>query len=115
MKHPMLDMNAADFKLNMKTLFDYAARVGASDLLITADSPPMVRIDGDLLPAVGFKLEPQHTKKLLWSIINETQQEILERNRELDFSLSTSGDMRFRVNMYYQRGAVSGAFRLIPR
>ena len=110
-----LDMNAPGFKLNMKVLFDYAARVGASDLLITADAPPMVRVDGDLYPAVNFRLEPMHTKKLLWSIINETQQEMVERNRELDFSLSTSGNLRFRVNMYYQRGALAGAFRLIPR
>ncbi|HPQ39050.1 MAG TPA: type IV pilus twitching motility protein PilT [bacterium] len=107
-------MNTPGFKLNMKTLFDYAYRVGASDLLITADAPPMVRVDGDLHPAVNFRLEPPHTKKLLWSIINETQQEMLERQRELDFSLSTSAQLRFRVNMYYQRGALAGAFRLIP-
>jgi len=109
-----LEMNTPGFKLNMKTLFDYAYRVGASDLLITADAPPMVRVDGDLHPAVNFRLEPPHTKKLLWSIINETQQEMLERQRELDFSLSTSAQLRFRVNMYYQRGALAGAFRLIP-
>jgi len=109
-----LEMTASGFKLNMKTLFDYAFRIGASDLLITADAPPMVRVDGDLYPAVNFRLEPHHTKKLLWSIINETQQEMLERQRELDFSLSTSAQRRFRVNMYYQRGALAGAFRLIP-
>ncbi|MCD4655664.1 PilT/PilU family type 4a pilus ATPase, partial [bacterium] len=110
-----LDVNSPGFKLNMKVLFDYAARVSASDLLITTDAPPMVRIDGDLHPAVNFRLEPEHTKKLLWSIINETQQEMLERNKELDFSLSISESLRFRVNMYYQRGALAGAFRLIPR
>lgn len=109
-----LGINEPGFKLNMKTLFDYAAAVSASDLLITADSFPMVRVNGDLRPAVNFKLEPEHTKKLLWSLINETQQEMLERNRELDFSLSTNDRQRFRVNMYYQRGALSGAFRLIP-
>lgn len=109
-----LETSTTGFKLNMKTLFEYAFRVSASDLLITADAPPMVRVDGDLYPAVKFRLEPQHTKKLLWSILNETQQEMLERQRELDFSLSTSAHARFRVNMYYQRGALSGAFRLIP-
>lgn len=114
MSFKSLEINEPGFKLNMKTLFDYASRVGASDLLITADSYPMVRVNGDLQPAVKFKLESSHTKKLLWSLINETQQEMLERNRELDFSLSTSDKVRFRVNMYYQRGAVSGAFRLIP-
>jgi twitching motility protein PilT len=110
-----LDLNTPGVKLNMKTLFDHAAEVSASDLLITTDAPPMVRVNGDLFPVVKFRLDATHTKKLLWSIINETQQEMLERNRELDFSLSTSEDMRFRVNMYYQRGALAGAFRLIPR
>ncbi|MGB3977368.1 MAG: type IV pilus twitching motility protein PilT [bacterium] len=109
-----LDFDTMGAKLNMKALFEYADSVGASDLLITTDAPPMVRVDGDLHPAMNIKLDATHTKKLLWSILNETQQEMLERNRELDFSLSTSDNMRFRVNMYYQRGAVAGAFRLIP-
>ncbi|NLI05393.1 MAG: type IV pilus twitching motility protein PilT [Actinomycetaceae bacterium] len=109
-----LNLDVMGAKLNMKALFEYADSVGASDLLITANAPPMVRVDGDLHPALNIKLDATHTKKLLWSLLNETQQEMLERNRELDFSLSTSDNMRFRVNMYYQRGAVAGAFRLIP-
>ena len=102
-------------RLNMKSLFEYAARVGASDLLITAGSAPIVRVDGDLYPAIEAKLTPEHTKKLIWSLLNETQQEMFERKRELDFSLAVTGDMRFRANIYYQKGSVSGAFRLIPR
>ena len=104
-----------DQRLNMKALFEYAARVGASDLLVTAGAPPIVRVDGDLFPAVDAKLGPEHTKKLIWSLINETQQEMFERKRELDFSLAVTGEMRFRANVYYQKGAVAGAFRLIPR
>jgi twitching motility protein PilT len=52
---------------------------------------------------------------LIWSLLNETQQEMLERKRELDFSLSVTGNLRFRANIYYQKGTVAGAFRLIPR
>jgi twitching motility protein PilT len=55
------------------------------------------------------------TKRLIWSLLNETQQEMFERNRELDFSLAVTGNLRFRANVYYQKGAVAGAFRLIPR
>ena len=102
-------------RLNMKALFEYAARVGASDLLVTAGSSPIVRVDGDLFPAIEARLTPERTKKLIWSLLNETQQEMFERQRELDFSLAVTGDMRFRANIYYQKGAVSGAFRLIPR
>ncbi len=104
-----------DQSLNMKALFDYSKRVGASDLLVTAGAPPIVRVDGELYPALEAKLAPEHTKKLVWSLLNETQQEMFERKRELDFSLAVTGDMRFRSNIYYQKGAVAAAFRLIPR
>ncbi len=105
----------ADHKLNMKMLFEHAAAVGASDLLITAAAPPTVRINGDLYPVIERELTPEMTRRLLWSLLNETQQELFERKRELDFSLAVTGRLRFRANVYYQRGTVAGAFRLIPR
>ncbi|MCD6364328.1 MAG: type IV pilus twitching motility protein PilT [Planctomycetes bacterium] len=101
--------------MNMKVLFEYAARVGASDLLITSGSPPIVRVDGELHQAIKQVLTPEHTKRLVWSLLNETQQEMFERKRELDFSLAVTGRLRFRSNVYYQKGTVAGAFRLIPR
>jgi twitching motility protein PilT len=72
-------------------------------------------VDGDLFPVMDFKLQPEHTKKLIWSLLNETQQEMIERQKELDFSLSATGNLRFRANVYYQKGSLAGAFRLIPR
>jgi twitching motility protein PilT len=102
-------------ELSMQRLFEHAAHIGASDLLITTGSPPIVRVDGDLLPAAeGFLTAPQ-TKQLIWGLINETQQEMFERKRELDFSLAVTGDHRFRANIYFQRGTVAGAFRVIPK
>jgi len=105
----------AEGQLNMKMLFEHAGTVGASDLIITAGAPPTVRVDGDLHHVLETSLKPEMTKRLIWSLLNETQQEMFERNRELDFSLAVTGDMRFRANVYYQKGAVAGAFRLIPR
>lgn len=102
-------------KLNMKMLFEFSAKIGASDILITSFAAPTVRLDGDLYPAVDVILRPEQTKRLIWSLLNETQQEMLERKRELDFSLSVTGNMRFRANIYYQKGSLAGAFRLIPR
>ena len=102
-------------ELNMKMLFEHAAATGASDLLITARTPPIIRVDGELHPALEIPLRPEMTKRLIWSLLNETQQEMFERNRELDFSLAVTGSLRFRANIYYQKGTVSGAFRLIPR
>ncbi len=103
-------------KLNMKALFGHAAEIGASDLLLTASSPPIVRVDGDLYPVLKVPLTAGQTRKLVWSLLNETQQEFFERKRELDFSLAVAdSNLRFRANVYYQRGTVAAAFRLIPR
>jgi len=110
----MLDVDSPD-QLSMKALFDYADEYDASDLLITAGAPPIVRLDGRLFPAVREALTAAQTRRLIWSLLNETQQERLERQRELDFSLAVTGALRFRANVYYQKGTVAGAFRLIPR
>jgi len=102
-------------KLSMKALFEYADKYGASDLLITAGAPPIVRLDGLLFPVINEALTPAQTRQLVWSLLNETQEEMFERQRELDFSLAVTGDLRFRANVYYQKGTVAAAFRLIPR
>lgn len=102
-------------QLSMKTLFEHAGKIGASDLLVTAKSPPIVRVHGELVPVIRKKLEATQTRHLIWSLLNETQQEMFERKRELDFSLAVTGELRFRANIYYQKGTVAGAFRLIPR
>jgi len=101
-------------QLSMKLCFEYAARVSASDLLITAGSPPVVRVIGDLMAMTDVPLRPEDSRRLVFSLLNETQQEMFERKKELDFSLAVTGNLRFRANIYYQKGAVSAAFRLIP-
>ncbi len=104
-----------DQQLNMKILFEHAGVTKASDLLITSGSPPVIRVDGELAPVLKTPLKPEHAKRLIWSLLNETQQAMFEQKRELDFSLAVTGNLRFRANIYYQKGAVAGAFRLIPR
>jgi twitching motility protein PilT len=100
--------------LSMKYLFEEAARAGASDLLLTAHTPPLVRVHGNLRPIVNRPLSPEESRQLVWSLLNETQQEVFERKKELDFSLSVSKTFRFRANVYYQKGWVAAAFRLVP-
>lgn len=114
-KSPALLELGSEAELSMKMLFEHAAHIAASDLIITAGAPPTVRVDGELYPATEASLPPEGSKKLIWSLLNETQQEMFERNRELDFSLAVTGSLRFRANIYYQKGAVAGSFRLIPR
>ncbi len=89
--------------------------MGGSDLQITVDSPPRVRLHGELkpledLPALG----PVDTKQLAYSVLTDAQKHRFEENLELDFSFGIKNMARFRANLFNQRGAVAGAFRLIP-
>lgn len=88
---------------------------GASDLHMTVNAPPMLRINGSLQPAGDAT--PWSREKLisaLYSILTEEQKEIFERDLELDFAYTISSEARFRVNIYQQRGSIGGAFRIIP-
>lgn len=86
----------------------------ASDLHLTYDTPPVLRIDGKLILTNKDPLSREDLKKMIYSILADYQKEIFERDRELDFSLALSGMDRFRVNVHLQRGAVEAAFRRIP-
>jgi twitching motility protein PilT len=87
----------------------------ASDLHITAGAPPMVRIRGRLTALEGFpELSPVETREIVYSILSNSQRQKFENNWQLDFAYQIPGTARFRVNAYFQRSAVSAAFRLIP-
>jgi twitching motility protein PilT len=86
----------------------------ASDLHITTGSPPQLRIDGDLVPLRTDALTPVDTKQLCYSILTDAQKLRFEEDQELDLSFGVKSLARFRANIYMQRGAVAGAFRLVP-
>src|SRR5919199_5990539 len=86
----------------------------ASDLHITAASPPMIRIHGRLIALDYPKLSPQDTREIVYSILTEDQRKRLENDWQLDLSYTIPGRARFRVNAFYQRATVGAAFRLIP-
>jgi len=86
----------------------------ASDLHLTYDTPPVLRIDGKLVMTNKEPLGRDELKKMIYGILTDHQKEIFERERELDFSLALSGMDRFRVNVHMQRGSVEAAFRRIP-
>jgi twitching motility protein PilT len=86
----------------------------ASDLHLTENEPPILRVDGRLLRTNLESLSKQDLKKMLYSVLSNSQKEIFERELELDFSLALPGLDRFRVNMHLQKGSVEGAFRRIP-
>ena len=88
---------------------------GASDLHISAKMPPMVRVDGALMPSSLTEPWSEHkVSAALRSIMSDSQQEIFERELELDFAYTVSANARFRVNFYQQREVMGAAFRLIP-
>lgn len=99
---------------DIKELLRLAVEEKASDLHITSNAPPVLRIDGVLKYTTLNKLSADDTKKMVYSILNDTQKAQFEKELELDFSLSISGLNRFRVNVHMQRGSVEAAFRVIP-
>jgi twitching motility protein PilT len=87
---------------------------GASDLHVTTGSSPQLRIDGDLVPLRTEAMTPVDTKQLCYSILTDAQKLRFEEDQELDLSFGVKNLARFRANIYMQRGAVAGAFRLVP-
>jgi twitching motility protein PilT len=89
--------------------------LNASDLHLTVGSPPVVRVRGHLQGFQGVPpLTGDDTRDLLYRILSSEQQKQLELKRQLDFAHSIPGVARFRVNAYFQKEALSAAFRLIP-
>jgi twitching motility protein PilT len=89
--------------------------VGGSDLHLTINATPTVRVHGDLHPLLGYdQLTPTDTATLLRSIVSLEQWEHFEAQRELDFAYDLPGVSRFRVNLFQQRDAYGAVFRAIP-
>ncbi|AUX33713.1 MULTISPECIES: type IV pilus twitching motility protein PilT [Sorangium] len=87
---------------------------GASDMHITSGTPPLLRIDGTVVPLKLPPLMPSDTRQLCYSVLSEEQVAAFEQRNELDLSFGMKGLARFRANIYMQRGAVAAAFRQIP-
>jgi twitching motility protein PilT len=100
--------------------FDFAdvllevMELNASDLHLTAGSPPMVRERGKLRALDYPMMSPQDTRETVYAILSDDQRKRLENDWQVDLSYSIPGKARFRVNAYFQRSAIGAAFRLIP-
>jgi twitching motility protein PilT len=87
----------------------------ASDLHLKVGSPPIIRIDGRLIPLEDFeRISLESISTAFEEITSERQREILHNERELDLAHSVPGLARFRVNAHWQRGSIALAFRLVP-
>lgn len=100
--------------VDLVPILKQAVAIKASDVIVTTDAPPALRIDGQLHLTKGPPLTGEQTKTLLYGVLNERQIARFEKEKELDFSFTLEAAHRFRANVFYQRGNVGGAFRLIP-
>lgn len=94
----------------LKTMFE----MGGTDLHITTNSPPQIRVDGALRPMNLPPLTPAETKQLSYSVLTDVQKHRFEEDKELDLSFGIKGMARFRCNVFNQRGAVAACYRAIP-
>lgn len=100
--------------VSMGELFLLMHERGASDLHLTAGAPPILRIDGALVPTPFEKLTPETSQTLIYSLLNDHQKQKFEANSELDLAFNLRGIGRVRMNVYRQTGAVGAAVRAIP-
>lgn len=97
------------------TLLTKAHYKEASDVHLVAGSSPVFRVDGKLMPEKEDRLMPDDTMEMARAILTDKLWDQLQEVREVDLSYGIPGVSRFRVNIFYQRSAISLAFRVIPR
>jgi twitching motility protein PilU len=88
---------------------------GGSDLFLTCDFPPAVKVDGKVVKVSPQALSGQHTMALARAIMNDKQSAEFERTKECNFAISPQGIGRFRVNAFVQQGQVGMVLRTIPK
>ncbi|HTQ45512.1 MAG TPA: type IV pilus twitching motility protein PilT [Polyangiaceae bacterium] len=110
----MTQPTGGELRVNLHQLLKTMIEKGASDMHVTTGTPPLLRIDGSIVPLKIPPLGPVETKQLCFSVLTEDQRAQFEKSNELDLSFGVKGLSRFRANIYMQRGAVAGAFRTIP-
>jgi twitching motility protein PilT len=100
--------------LNLHQLLKILVESNGSDLHITTNTPPQIRVDGKMTPLDFPPLNQVETKQLCYSVLTDAQKHKFEEENELDLSFGVKGLSRFRGNVFIQRGAVAGVFRVIP-
>jgi twitching motility protein PilT len=100
--------------ITLLQLLKFATDQGASDLHLVAGSQPALRVNGKILRVRSEPLNKELTRKLCYSVLNDSQKGKFEEAHELDFSFDVKNMARFRANYFMQKGMVSGVFRRVP-
>jgi twitching motility protein PilT len=99
----------------IEILLDEVIKKKASDLHLQVGLPPMLRVDGSLVPVTGADpLDEEAVEALIFAVLDEDQKQILLKDKEFDFSFAYGDLGRFRVNAFHERGNMAAALRLIP-
>jgi twitching motility protein PilT len=107
--------NRSQIEAKFNSYLELVAQQQASDLHLSVGRPPVIRIDGKLYPVAGEgKLSEQVMIGIATVILNEEQFKRLQKERQIDFSVNLGEKARFRANIFFQKGFISAAFRLIP-
>ena len=102
-------------QITLPDLLKKLTELGGSDLHLSTNSAPQVRVHGHLSPLPGIApMTASDTKRLAYSVLTDAQKHRFEENLELDFSFGLKGMSRFRANLFNQKGAVGAVFRSIP-
>lgn len=102
-------------ELRIELLLEEVVKRRASDLHLQVGLPPMLRVDGSLVPVTGYDaLDEAKVEALIFAILSEDQRLILQKDKEFDFSFAFGNLGRFRVNAFNERGNLAAALRLIP-
>jgi twitching motility protein PilT len=100
--------------MNISIILDKALSKGASDIHLTVGHPPLIRLEGNVLPLDMDVIMAGQVEAMLYPLISTEQVESFHTHKELDFAFSPNLDSRFRVNMHWQKGYVEAALRTIP-
>jgi twitching motility protein PilT len=92
----------------------FMTKKGASDLHLKPMRPPLLRIQGRLIPIKAKPIKPKEVEEMLFSILTPAQQRKFEQNQAVDLGYGVPGVARFRCNMYLQRGTIAAVFRRVP-
>jgi twitching motility protein PilT len=99
---------------SLDRLLELAARRGASDIVLVAGAPAILRIGGALAPGMGDVLDPEDVRSLAVPLLEPWQLEELQKKKSVDLSFAREGLGRFRMNIHHQRGTLAASIRLLP-
>jgi twitching motility protein PilT len=99
---------------SLDQLLEFAARRGASDILLIVGASPVLRVNGALVGGSGDLLEPEDVRTLVLPLLEPSQLEELQRRKSVDLGFEREGLGRFRINLHHQRGTLAASIRLLP-